>query len=150
MIKIVKYKDVHAVEIFYKGVNIGCPPGKEEYLEYAKKLDVPGQSFTAIDENGEIICSAGIFDVWNGVGEAWLLGSHLLNKRGIVLTRTIARRFKIIIKSKKYKRIQSVVHNEWDVSQKFVRFLGFKNEGLMEKYGPDGSDYIRYSIIIGK
>ena len=150
MIRIVNYKDVHAIEIFHKGVNIGCPPSKEEYLQYAKKLDAPGQSFTAIDEQGNIVCSAGIFDVWKGVGEAWLLGSSILNERGIALTRIIARRFKVIIKTQKYKRIQSVVHSDWEISQKFVKFLGFKNEGLMKNYGPDGDDYIRYSIIIGK
>ena len=150
MIRIVNYKPVHAVEIFHRGMNIGSPPGKEEYLAYAAKLNVPGQAFTAIDEEGMLVCSAGIFDVWKGVGEAWLVGSSILNERGITLTRIISRRFKIIIKTQKYKRIQCVVHNEWTISQKFVELLGFKNEGLMRKYGPDGWDYVRYALIIGE
>ena len=149
MIRVISYKEVHAKEIFYNGMNIGCPPSKEEYLLFASTLNVPGQSFTAIDEEGRIICSAGIFDLWKGVGEAWLLGSKFLNEKGISLTRLLAKRFQIIIKTKKYQRIQCVVSNEWKSSQKFVELLGFKNEGLICQYGPDGLDYIRYAIIIG-
>ena len=89
-------------------------------------------------------------DIWKGVGEAWLVGSKILNDRGIFLTRIISRRFKVIIKTQKYKRIQCVVHNKWKSSQKFVELLGFKNEGLMRKYGPDGFDYLRYAIVIGE
>ena len=150
MIRIVNYKPVHAVEIFHNGMNIGSPPGKEEYLAFAAKLNVPGQAFTAIDEEGRLVCSAGIFDIWKGVGEAWLVGSKILNDRGIFLTRIISRRFKVIIKTQKYKRIQCVVHNKWKSSQKFVELLGFENEGLMRKYGPDGFDYLRYAIVIGE
>ena len=149
MLTVINYKEVHASEIFYSGMNIGCPPGKEEYLSFAAKLNVPGQAFTAIDEEGRIVCSAGIFDIWKGVGEAWLLGSSVLNEKGMSLTRLLSKRFQIIIKTKKYQRIQCVVHNEWESSRKFVELLGFKNEGLMCKYGPDGLDYIRYAIIIG-
>jgi len=150
LIRIVNYREAHASEIFYSGMNVGSPPGKEEYLAFASKLNVPGQAFTAIDEEGRIVCSAGIFDVWKGVGEAWLVGSSILNERGIALTRILARRFKVIIKTKKYQRIQCVVHNEWTISQKFVELLGFENEGLMRKYGPEGWDYIRYALIIGE
>jgi len=26
--------------------------------------------------------------------------------------------------------------------------LGFENEGLMKKYGPDGSDYYRFARVV--
>ena len=41
------------------------------------------------------------------------------------------------------------VHRMWDgVGEAYAQWLGFEKEGIMRKYGPDGTDYIRYARVI--
>jgi RimJ/RimL family protein N-acetyltransferase len=45
------------------------------------------------------------------------------------------------------QRVQASVHAEDGQAVRFARWLGFENEGLMKKYGPDGSDYYRMARV---
>jgi RimJ/RimL family protein N-acetyltransferase len=45
------------------------------------------------------------------------------------------------------KRIQASVHTNDQQAIRYVEWLGFENEGLMKKYGPDGSDYYRFARV---
>ena len=45
-------------------------------------------------------------------------------------------------------RIQAAVRADWPEAQRFAEFLGLENEGLMRKYGPDGSDYFRFAKVL--
>ena len=44
-------------------------------------------------------------------------------------------------------RLQTAVRTDWPQAQRFAQFFGLENEGLMKKYGPDGTDYFRYSRV---
>ena len=44
------------------------------------------------------------------------------------------------------KSLQAIVRSDFKDAHKLAKFLGFESEGLMRKYGPDGSDYERYAI----
>ncbi|MEL0098281.1 MAG: hypothetical protein VW907_01850, partial [Opitutae bacterium] len=46
-----------------------------------------------------------------------------------------------------YRRVQVNVRADWEVAVRFSKFLGFKEEGLMRKFGPEGADYLRMSIV---
>ena len=52
-----------------------------------------------------------------------------------------------IIKEQELVRIQAAVRADWPEAQRFAEFLGLENEGLMRKYGPDGSDYFRFAKV---
>ena len=43
--------------------------------------------------------------------------------------------------------IQTAVRADFDIGLKFAKWLGLKNEGLMEYYGIDGSHHYRYARI---
>ena len=55
--------------------------------------------------------------------------------------------FDVIIGATNLKRVQASVHAEDHQAVRFARWMGFENEGLMKKYGPDGSDYYRMARI---
>jgi len=46
-----------------------------------------------------------------------------------------------------FVRIQAVVRTDWLVAIRFIERLGFKREGLMKKFGPDGNDFYLYGRI---
>ena len=45
-------------------------------------------------------------------------------------------------------RIQASVHTTDEQSIKFAEWMGFENEGLMKKFGPDGADYYRFARVV--
>jgi RimJ/RimL family protein N-acetyltransferase len=45
------------------------------------------------------------------------------------------------------QRIQASVHTRDKQAIRYVEWLGFENEGLMKKFGPDGSDYYRFARV---
>ena len=54
---------------------------------------------------------------------------------------------KLLSDRPKYERIQATVHENFDDGIRFLDFLGFTNEGLMQKFGPDKSNFYRYAYI---
>jgi RimJ/RimL family protein N-acetyltransferase len=47
-----------------------------------------------------------------------------------------------------YQRIQASIAVTDKTAKRFAEWLGFQNEGVMKKYGPDGTDYYRYARVI--
>ena len=45
------------------------------------------------------------------------------------------------------RRVQATTHADFDRGRRFLEWLGFKNEGVLQGYGPDGSDHIIYARV---
>jgi RimJ/RimL family protein N-acetyltransferase len=45
------------------------------------------------------------------------------------------------------RRVQGAVSVNWEEAARFAHYMGFEEEGVMRKYGPDGSDYIRVAWV---
>jgi|TARA_R110001592_G_scaffold211878_1_gene463974 hypothetical protein len=143
---IVDYKPEHARDILAGEMNKGAPKHIGQFRNFADNLNTPGTAFTALD-NGYLIACAGIIPLWSGVGEAWFLASERLHDYSKPIIKAVTKDFKKIIEEHEFKRVQAAVRTDWPEAQRFSRFLGFKQEGLMEKFGPDGSDYYRVARI---
>jgi hypothetical protein len=87
--------------------------------------------------NNEIVASGGFYIMWPGVCEAWLMITPLIFKYPLLFVREVKKIFKDI----KMTRIQASVKVSDKRAVKFLKHLGFKIEGFMAKYGPDGSDH---------
>ena len=59
----------------------------------------------------------------------------------------IKKRTDILCKKNKIKRLQTSVKANFKTGVRFANWLGLSSEGLMKRYGPDGSDYIRMAKI---
>ena len=94
------------------------------------------------------IAAGGVFHLWDGVAEGWVLATKDIYKYPIFCAKHIKQRTEIILKANKIKRIQTSVKADCDVALRFAKWLGFKKEGLMESYGPDGSDFVRFARIM--
>ena len=66
---------------------------------------------------------------------------------GMKATREFIREIKDTYKP---HRIQCICHVDNEKSTRYLERLGFRQEGILEKYTTDGSDHIRYAMIIDK
>jgi len=103
-----------------------------------------GPAFTYIMDKKVIGCG-GIHEMWNGVGEAWLiLGKDVIDYR-VTTMRHIMREFPKILNG--YHRVQAHVLQGFEKGIQFIESLGFVTEGKALQYGPNRENYIRYSIL---
>lgn len=124
------------------------PVGLDQWggVMQAVKKETMGPAFTATV--GETyLGSAGIAILWAGVGEAWMILAPEVEKHGIWLTRTVRRVFEDIREAFNLRRVQATVRVDSPRNQRWIDLLGFKEEGTMLKYGPDGANYIRYAWV---
>lgn len=103
--------------------------------------------YTGLDGD-TVLATGGVHRMWEGVGEAWLI----VGKEGYEKPKTVARYtdylFKHIQEEHGLSRIQASVAALDAVANRYARWLGFEKEGIMRKYGLDGSDYIRYARVV--
>ena len=144
---IVPFENKHAEQILDQGLNSDLLELKPEHKKYAFFLKEVGMSFTGL-VNNKPIAAGGVFHLWDGVAEGWVLATKDIYKYPVFCAKHIKQRTEIILKANKIKRIQTSVKADCDVALRFAKWLGFKKEGLMESYGPDGSDFVRFARII--
>ena len=144
---IVPFENQHAEQILNQGLNSDLLELKPEHRKYAYFLKEVGMSFTGF-VNNKPIAAGGVFHLWDGVAEGWVLATKDIYKYPVFCAKHIKQRTEIILKANKIKRLQTSVKADCDVALRFAKWLGLKEEGLMKNYGPDGSDFIRFARII--
>ena len=109
-------------------------------LEAFKK----GLSFSYYDGE-QIVCLFGIVKINEQTCEVFTVFDECARK----YTRQIyeyAHRFLEFLE-KQFIRIQAVVRSDWEMSRRWVEKLGFVCEGVLRKFGPDGTDYCMYARV---
>ena len=112
-----------------------------------KHMESAGPCFT-LEHEGEIIGSAGIAFIWEGVGEGWMMVSPLIYKYPLTAYKETKRNLEALIATHNIHRLQIICHEWFDAAHRWAERLGFKKESLLEKYGVDKSNFIRYVRII--
>lgn len=108
-----------------------------------------GPAFTAVDSSGEPLGAAGVMILWPGVGEAWILFRHdaAQQHRREAYELVLSFLFRIVA-DLKLRRVQAHCHAGLPVAVKYLENIGFRYEGTMRKYGPDGADHLLYAMIM--
>lgn len=109
-------------------------------FEMVKAQAKHGNAFTAILHGKPVACF-GAVHIWTGVEEMWLLIEERGREYAKSLTRAAIsyRDFRVI--SGNLHRLQITVRCEDMRAVRWARAIGFTIDGMMMKYGPDGSDY---------
>jgi len=121
----------------------GAPsmPDHEEMMQHA---------WTLCDDGTPVACS-GVMEFWEGVAEGWLnVSCDALKKHPIRITREIIRHLQVLIKDLGIRRLQCRVRTDFPLGIKFVERLGWKPEGVLEGFAPDGQDCIMYAMMIAR
>jgi len=88
----------------------------------------------------------GVVRLWKGVGEAWVIIANGL-KTPILAHKTVKKMLDTIEEAEEFHRIQAVVIESHPKAHKWIKSLGFKEEGKMISYGANGENFIRYARV---
>lgn len=109
---------------------------------YAQSIAKAGQAFTALDGQTVILC-AGLIEAWQGRAIAWALVSKHAGRHFFSIHRAVDG----FLKQTEYRRIEATVQADFPQAWRWIQMLGFKHEGLMRCYAPDGSDHHLFARV---
>ena len=112
----------------------------------AKNLEQNNLAFTGI-VNYQPIFAAGMKMVWGRVAEGWVIATSDIWKNPLAVARAIKKDFARVAKEHNIERVQTAIRKDFKQGQRFAEWLGLENEGLMKKFGFDGTDQYRYARI---
>jgi hypothetical protein len=116
------------------------------YLERATPLFELGFGWTLFCDQ-KVICMGGFYEMWAGVYDMWLFPDVCVPQYSIIFLKNVRRVLGIIEDTNPVHRIQtSSIADE--MHDKWMRFLGFSEEGYMKKYSPAGRDYKMWARIL--
>ena len=93
------------------------------------------------------IFAAGMKMIWGQVAEGWVIASSDMWKYPLGVAKAIKKDFARVAKENNITRVQSAIRKDFKQGQRFAEWLGLENEGLMKKFGFDGSDQYMYARI---
>ena len=143
---IVPYISDHGRLIMQSQMNHVLMQKDMSYRKASMDLEEKDLAFSGFINNN-LIASAGMKLLWGGVAEGWVMATQDVWRHPIVIARAIKKNFEVLAKNNKIKRVQTAVRADFDIGLKFAKWLGLKNEGMMEYYGIDGSHHYRYARI---
>jgi RimJ/RimL family protein N-acetyltransferase len=101
----------------------------------------------SVIQNGKTLGIFGSAKIWNGLEEAWFLVDEVVRRYGISMTKVA----KVFISEKfaedSLNRMQITVRCDDVRAYKWAKCLGFSDDGVMRRFGPDGSDFFMMSIV---
>lgn len=116
--------------------------------EEIPKFNQAGPAFSVFSDDRLLIVIAGVGIIWEGVGVAWTVPSIYVDDYKLSFHKAVKDYLEKIIESNNLHRVQCYVHKDYDVSQKWVKRLGFYREGLLKQFGSDKADYYIYARLV--
>jgi len=105
-----------------------------------------GNAITAYLHGRPVACF-GAVDIWPGVAEMWLLIEERGRKFGKTLTRAAIVYRDYTVLSRNLHRVQLTVRSDDIRAVRWAQAIGFEQEGLMRRYGPDQADFYIFGRI---
>jgi RimJ/RimL family protein N-acetyltransferase len=102
-----------------------------------------GEAYTVLDGD-KVVAIGGVQDIWTGRGAVWAFLSYDMRKYMRFCHSAV---LKFLEMTKTYNRIECVVDKDFPNGHRWMKLLGFKREGIMEKYLPNGEDVVSYSRV---
>jgi len=100
-----------------------------------------GMALAAVDGD-KVFAMAGIYEVWPERGLAWALLARDVGAHMLTLHRITQRAIDVSL----FRRIEADVLNSHDEGHRWMRLLGFEQEGVRRCYW-QGNDYALYAKV---
>lgn len=117
----------------------GCEKWPEEWAKH------PAATLVM---NGEVILCGGVMLMGWQRGEAWTLFADNFRKYPIACFKACKYVIDEAVKENDLRRVQAIVEPTVNGGIAFTERLGFKKEGLLRAFGPQGEDFFMYAKII--
>ena len=85
--------------------------------------------------------------VWGQVAEGWVIATQDVWNYPLSEAKAIRKDFAKVAKENNITRVQSAIRKDFTEGQRFAEWLGLEREGLMRKWGFDGSDQYMYARL---
>lgn len=145
MITTREYQAIDALEIIKGGAKQTGIIADEMSERLASANEDNGPSITFLADDKVIGC-AGLTICWPGMAEAWCLFIEHISKYPMI-ARVAKRQLRAWADEYNLVRIQAPLRADFVDGIVFALWLGFKQEGRLRKYQPDGTDGIMHSVI---
>ncbi len=96
---------------------------------------------------GKPIAVFGTVNIWAGVEEGWFLLEEEFREYRYLMTRAGKLFVRLKFQDDSLHRLQITVRCDDNRAFKWAKAIGFQQEGVMRKYGPDGSDFYIMAIV---
>lgn len=116
-----------------------------KFLDETAILNNPG--WTILDNNDNIIASGGAIQLWPGVGEIWMLVRRDLKDYRISFVKTAKFKHRELVERYGMLRLQAIVNVNFAEGITMARMFGFRCEGYLHCFLPDGSDALLFASI---
>ena len=140
------FKQKDADEIISYGMNNKLMEIDASYKDHRICKADKGNAYTLFVDMKPVV-AGGIIILWEGVCEGWVMANHNIFNIKFLACKEIKKRTDDLCKKNNIKRLQTTVKYDFKPGLRFADWLGLKPEGIMKKYGPDGSDYYRMAKI---
>jgi len=98
--------------------------------------------------DGKVEACLGLMMLWDGNADVWTLTSRKVQSHPVAFHRTVVRILDSYQKGLNLNRISAATPANFMVGCKWLETLGFKQEGKMINYGPDGQDWWLYARVV--
>lgn len=103
-----------------------------------------GMVWVGEDEKGDIMAIAGFVPIWEGRALVWAMLSQDAGKHFIKIHKAVK---KALVECP-FRRVEATVDIGFKAGHRWMKMLGFKPEGYMRAYTPDGKDQMLYARVI--
>ena len=146
---IVPYTAQHGQFILSQQMNHIVLEADKHYINVdgnAKNLEQNNLAFTGVVNNNPIF-AAGMKMIWGQVAEGWVIATSDMWKYPLGVAKAIKKDFAKVAKENNITRVQSAIRKDFKQGLRFAEWLGLEEEGLMKKFGFDGTDQYMYARI---
>lgn len=108
-------------------------------------LEKIGDATTLIFD-GRIVGFTGYLEMWPGVCEVWLIPTVYIRTAIRPVSVLLRRYVESLADTFKFHRMQTIAPND-ELHNRWMKWLGFKEEGLLEQYSQSKQDYQQWARI---
>ena len=120
--------------------------GGGDLLRRAALAAEAGPAWTAL-VGGEPAACAGVAPLWPGVAEAWSFAGAAIGREALAFHRAVARGLADAERDLRLHRVQAACRADHVRGRRWLALLGFEEEGLMRRYGPEGRCFVRFARV---
>lgn len=143
MLTIIPYKADHALTIQKNRCGEWIPA--EDAVAWAVERE-DHHAYTAL-LRGELFACGGINILWDRVGDAWVIGSRIVENYPLLFTRLVRRQLLTLSGVLDLERVQTMVKGDDEMALKWIELLGFAREGVHRKYY-QGQTFVSYARVL--
>ncbi len=104
------------------------------------------KAYSIVKEN-KVIAIFGFVVIWEGVSEVFTIMCKDIKEHGFLLYKTFKSSIEKMFEKHNFRRVQATVFVEFEAAINMVERLGFKREGLLRKWLPNGNDVYMYAWV---